>query len=189
MSLSPFDISRAWTFDDLIDASDLPDDGRRYEIVDGNLVVTPPPTQIHQLLAGDLADQLRDGSPGGWRFQVELALPLADDHVRVPDLTVFRWPLEHPRPDPRNPVGPADVGLVVEVVSPRTRRTDRFAKPGEYAEAGIPLFWRLETDPTVVLQTFALVGGTYEPTGTLAASGEVNVPWGRLVVDLVALAV
>ncbi|MEH0984221.1 Uma2 family endonuclease [Micromonospora sp. CPCC 205556] len=35
----------------------------------------------------------------------------------------------------------------MEVVSPGTRRTDRFAKPGEYAAAGIPFYWRVEQDP------------------------------------------
>ncbi|MGK5518006.1 Uma2 family endonuclease [Micromonospora sp. URMC 107] len=42
---------------------------------------------------------------------------------------------------------PDDVILAVEVVSPGTRRTDRFAKPGEYAAAGIPFYWRIEQDP------------------------------------------
>ncbi len=42
---------------------------------------------------------------------------------------------------------PADVVLAIEVVSPSTKTTDRFAKPGEYAAAGIPCYWRIERDP------------------------------------------
>jgi Uma2 family endonuclease len=42
------------------------------------------------------------------------------------------------------------VVLAVEVVSPGTRRVDRFAKPGEYAAAGIRYYWRIEQDPVHV---------------------------------------
>ncbi|MFF5057209.1 Uma2 family endonuclease [Micromonospora sp. NPDC000663] len=38
----------------------------------------------------------------------------------------------------------------MEIVSPGTRRIDRFAKPGEYAAAGIPYYWRIEQDPVHV---------------------------------------
>ncbi|MDG4796646.1 Uma2 family endonuclease [Micromonospora sp. WMMD1082] len=50
-------------------------------------------------------------------------------------------------PSDRSRLRPADVVLAVEVVSPGTRRVDRFAKPGEYAAAGIPFYWRIEQDP------------------------------------------
>jgi len=174
MSLSPPDVDRCWTVADL---RELPHDGRRYELVDGNLAVTPPSSQVHQDIASDLRDALRDEAPAGWRTRVEYLLPLAHDHVRVPDVVVFRWPLEHPRDDPRNPLGPADVGLVVEVVSPRSRRTDRFAKPAEYAAAGIALYWRVETEPELVLHAFELRGGGYQPVPHRLV---VPVPWGSL---------
>ncbi|MBK5306864.1 MAG: Uma2 family endonuclease [Frankiaceae bacterium] len=184
MSLSPPHIQRGWT---LADLPGLPDDGQRYELVDGGLVVTPPATQRHQDLASDLRDRLAAAAPPGWRVRYEYALPFADDTQRVPDVVVYRWPLQHPRPDERNPLGPPDVGLIVEVVSPRTRRTDRFAKPGEYAEAGIPLFWRLETEPGLVLHTFALRGATYEPTAQIRERGAVIAPWGELMLDVTSL--
>ncbi len=176
MSLSLPDLGRGWT---LADLDDLPDDDCRYELVDGGLVVTPPPTQRHQDLALELYERLRDAAPIGWRVRHEYPLPFADDTQRVPDVLVHRWPLQHPRADPRNPLGPADVGLVVEVVSPRTRRTDRFAKPGEYADAGLPLFWRLETEPDLALHAFALRGDAYEPV-----AGDPPVPWGRCALDV-----
>lgn len=181
MSLSPSDLDRVWTFADL---QSLPDDGHRYEIVDGNLLVTPSPPQVHQIWGGGLRDQLFLAAPAGWRCGTAMAVPLGADHVRVPDVVVHRWPPAHPRDDVRNPVGPLDVGLVVEVVSPRSRRTDRFAKPGEYADAGIPIFWRLETDPTLVLHSFVLGADGYRPEQVLAARGRLRVPWGSLDVDL-----
>ncbi len=184
MPVFPPDLHRGWTLDDL-DA--LPDDGRRYELVDGGLVVTPPPTQWHQMLAGGLRERLQAAAPPGWRAHLEFPVPFDEDTQRIPDVVVHRWPLQHPRDDRRNPVGPADVGLVVEVVSPSTRRTDRFAKPGEYAEAGIALFWRLETEPELVLHPFVLSGAGYEALPPVRDQGSVPVPWGRLVVDLTAL--
>lgn len=184
MSLPPPHIHRGWS---LADLPGLPDEGQRYELVDGGLVVTPPATQRHQDVASDVRDRLAAAAGPGWRVRYEYALPFADDTQRVPDVVVFRWPLEHPRVDARNPLGPADVGLIVEVVSPRTLRTDRFAKPGEYAEAGIPLFWRLETDPELVLHAFALRDARYEPTAEIRGRGAVAVPWGQLVLDVPSL--
>jgi Uma2 family endonuclease len=184
MSVAPPDLSRGWTLDDL---DGLPDDGQRYELVDGGLVVTPPPTQRHQLLGYDLHDRLRAAAPPGWRVRPEFPLPFAEDTQRTPDVVVHRWPLQHPRDDERNRVGPADVALIVEVVSPRTRRTDRFAKPGEYAEAGIGLFWRLETEPELVLLPFVLGSAGYEPVVPVRGRGSAPVPWGELTLDLSTL--
>ena len=161
------------------------DDGLRYELVDGNLVVTPP-TQRHQWLGDALAAQLRAAAPAGWRVVTELRLPLGDD-LRIPDLVVHRWPLREPRADPANPLGPRDLGLLIEIVSPRTRKTDRFTKPGEYAAAGVPLFWRLETDPELVLHPFVLTAGSYLAAAPVATRGVAPAPWGDVVVDLDAL--
>ena len=184
MSVAPPDLHRGWTLDDL---HLLPDDGQRYELVDGGLVVTPPPTQLHQMLGDDLRERLQAVAPPGWRARHEFPLPFAQDTQRVPDVVVHRWPPQHPRSDERNPVGPSDVGLVVEVVSPSTRRTDRFAKPGEYAEAGIALFWRLETEPALVLHPFVLDGDAYRPLAPVHERGSVPVPWGSLLVDVTTL--
>ena len=173
------DLARTWTRAEL---ETLPDDGLRYELVDGNLVVTPP-TQRHQWLGDALAAQLRAAAPADWRVVAELPLPL-DDDLRIPDLAVHRWPLRAPTDDPANPLGPADLGLLVEVVSPRTRKTDRFTKPGEYAVAGVPLFWRLETEPELVLHPFILTAGVYAAAPTVTARGSVPAPWGDVVVDL-----
>lgn len=181
--MSVLSADRIWTFADL---DELPDDGRRYELVDGNLVVTPPPTQQHQQRAGRLQEQLAAAAPDGWRVCKEFPLPLGDD-LRQPDVAVYRWPPRHPRDDPRNPVGAPDVGLVVEVASPRTRKTDRFAKPGDYAEAGIALSWRLETEPDLVLHAFALRQDAYVPVAQVRTAGLVPVPWGELSVDLDAV--
>lgn len=117
---------------------ELPDDGLRYELVDGNLA-----------------------TPG---------LPLEDD-LRVPDVVVHRWLLQASTIDPANPLGPVDVGLLVEVVSPRTRKVDRAMTPGEYATAGVRVFWPLETVPEFVAHPFGLTGCTYAAARAVTVSG------------------
>ncbi len=145
------DLAGPWTFAQL---AGLPDDGRRYEVVDGHLVVTPPPSQPHQLVAARLHAQLVRACAPAWEAVFEYALPLGTDG-RVPDVAVVRRRPLGPA-HPPYPYGPEEFGLVVEVTSPSTRKTDLFAKPGEYAEAGIPLFWRVEVDPELVVHAFRL---------------------------------
>jgi Uma2 family endonuclease len=136
-------------------------------------------------VAARLHAQLAPSCPDGWEVAQEYALPLGTDG-RVPDLAVVRR-----RPLARGtqpyPQGPGDFGLVVEISSPSTRKTDLFAKPGEYAEAGIPVFWRLETEPDLVLHPYALTGTGDEPLPPVHEQGSVPVPWGSMVVDLRAL--
>jgi Uma2 family endonuclease len=98
---------------------------------------------------------------------------------RVPDLAVVTADAPVGRGRPPYPVGPEHVGLVVEVVSPSSRKTDRFAKPGEYDEAGIPLFWRVETEPDLLLLAHRLVDGAYRQVAEVTASAAVPVPWGE----------
>ncbi len=167
-----------WRFDEL---GDLPDDERRYEVVDGLLVVSPPPTFWHQVVSAALLRQLSAQAPPGWRVLFELGLPMGSDG-RVPDLSVVsaRAPTGAGAPLP----GPEHVGLVVEVVSPSSRKTDRFAKPGEYAEAGIPLFWRVETEPGLLIVAYGLRGGAYEQVGTVDGAGVAPAPWEPVQLDL-----
>lgn len=178
------ELAGPWRFDDL---ADLPDDGLRYEVVDGLLVVSPPPSQRHQLIGAELMRQLLPQCPPQWRVVYQFAVPMGTDG-RVPDVVVVAADAPVGRGRPPYPAGPEHVGLVVEIVSPSSRKTDRFAKPGEYAEAGIPLFWRLETDPELLLVAHRLAGSSYEEVTVLRGSGEVPVPWGAATIDVAALA-
>jgi Uma2 family endonuclease len=125
--------------------------------------------------------QLAAEAPSGWRVLLELGLPLGTDG-RVPDLTVVS---ARARRGPGAPLpGPEHVGLVVEVVSPSSRKTDRFAKPGEYAEAGIPLFWRVETEPDLLVVAHRLRGAVYEQVAVVDGTGSAPAPWGPVRLDL-----
>jgi Uma2 family endonuclease len=178
--LAPFDRRDAWTLDDL---ADLPHDGLRYEVVDGALVVTPPPTVVHEDVARRLFLALVRQAPDGLEAVTESALRLGTDG-RVPDVGVIRAGA----PVRRRQVGrPADQWvLAVEVVSHSSRKTDRFFKPIEYAQAGIPAYWRVETEPEPLLVVHQLVGDRYDVVQELTGRGVAEVPF-RVELDLPSL--
>lgn len=122
-----------FTVDDL---ASTPDDGHRYELLDGLLLVTPAPGVAHQTAVGALLVLLHAAMPEG---HLVLPAPFAlriNEHTEVqPDLIVA----------PRKAFGEQHLDqvpdLVVEVLSPTTRRVDLGAKMETYAEFGIPHYW------------------------------------------------
>ncbi|NES16040.1 MULTISPECIES: Uma2 family endonuclease [Micromonospora] len=164
---------RRWREQDLLD---LPENGSRYELIDGSLHVTPPAGPDHHELADDIRMSLRLAAPAGWRVIRETGVRIPDGNL-IPDITVLK-------PDaPRGQLwtDPADVALVVEVESPNSRRHDRFTKPALYAEAGIPHYWRVERgDFGPVVYRYQLAKGVhYDPLGTIGPDDPVQLdePW------------
>jgi Uma2 family endonuclease len=141
-----------WTERDL---EALPEDGHRYEILDGNLIVTPPAGFEHQNISMNLALILNRASPAGWKVLAELGIRLPGGNL-IPDLVALK-PGAVPSPDWHD----ADhVALVVEIASKSTETNDRGNKPIVYAKAGIPAYWRI--DRTGTLFVYSLVSeGTY----------------------------
>ncbi|MEU0961392.1 Uma2 family endonuclease [Micromonospora aurantiaca (nom. illeg.)] len=129
-----------YTLEDLLT---LPDDAPRVELVDGVFQVTPSPTLGHQTISSLLWLWLRSHAPVHLRASQAVGVGLSPNTSRQPDVLLHHAEL----PSDRSLLRPADVVLAVEIVSPGTRRVDRFAKPGEYAAAGIPFYWRIEQDP------------------------------------------
>jgi Uma2 family endonuclease len=72
-------------------------------------------------------------------------------------------------------IGPGDLLLAVEVMSPSSVATDRVAKPAQYAAAGIPHFWRLELDGPVLVR-YALDGEVYREVGRDTGVAQVEQP-------------
>jgi Uma2 family endonuclease len=154
-----------WTVDDLPEDVDL-----RCELVDGALLVTPPPVLLHQHVATQLLLRIAPALPTGWRAIGEAGVRFDDRNLRVPDVLVLdRRALDKDLASPR------DLLLAVEVMSPSSVSTDRVAKPAQYAAAGIPHFWRLEPDP-LVLVTYALAGEVYRETGRWTDEAAVDEP-------------
>ncbi|MCG5438897.1 Uma2 family endonuclease [Micromonospora foliorum] len=164
-----------------VDLQNLPDDDSpRVEFVDGALQVTPFPTLGHQDIAGLLWTWLRRHAPADIRATQAVAVELGYDASRRPDVLLCRADV----PSDRSWLRPHEVVLAVEIVSPGTRRVDRFAKPGGYAAAGIPFYWRIEQDPVHVYAY--RIGDRVGPGGErqyeLVADGadviELTVPFG-----------
>lgn len=167
-----------WTIADLLA---LPDDENRYELVDGHLVVTPPPPPWHQAIGARLLVQLARQCPAEWEPIYESLLAYGRT-ARVPDVLVVRSSALQDRH--RSHLVPADVGLVVEIVSRSSRRRDRLDKPAEYAAQGIPLMWRVELEPDVVVHPFRLEGRSWVASAVVEHEGLVPVPWGEIELDL-----
>ena len=135
---------RPLTYDDLLA---MPDDGQRYEIIGGELFVNPPPTWGHQLVIGRFYELLRDyarGSHGGQVAFAPFGVLFSPNDAVEPDLIFLA--ADRPRvPSKDNTINyPPD--LVVEVISPSSRRKDRVAKMALYARAGVSEYWT--ADPT-----------------------------------------
>lgn len=162
-SLSPW---REWTVEDL---ESLPDDGRRYELIDGILSVSPAPLPLHQRALRELLIVLHAGCPA--EDEVFCApldwQPDARNSIQ-PDLLVVR----------RRDVGPRSIRrpllLAVEILSPTTRRRDQSLKRRVYEEAGVVSYWMFDPEvPSLVV--CELVEGRYVEAAKAIGGEEVHV--------------
>lgn len=136
-----------WTAADL---REIPDDRNRYEIIDGELFVSPSPTLWHQMLLARLfraVDSYVEAHKLGNVIFAPADVELADDTVVEPDLFVF------PVLEGKLPVrweGSAGLLLVIEILSPSTARVDRTVKRKRYQREGVPEYWIVDGDARVV---------------------------------------
>jgi Uma2 family endonuclease len=144
-----------WTVADL---DQLPEDGHRYELIDGVVQVSPSPSDEHQEVGNVLWSVLRAVVPPGFRVTTAVGVTISDDRYLIPDVLVVRG--DHVR---EGDFEADEVLLAVEVVSKSTRSMDRWHKPHLYAAGGIPAYWRIELDPLHLI--------AYE-LDTTGASGE-----------------
>lgn len=118
------------------DLEAMPDDGRRHELIDGTLLVTPAPTPRHQRVSMRLSARLYEcADPGLEVLTAPLDVVLADDTVVQPDLLVAP---AHAFSDKDLPAAPL---LVIEILSPSTRLIDLNLKKARYELAGCPHYW------------------------------------------------
>jgi Uma2 family endonuclease len=176
----PDHVQEGWTVDLL---ETLPDDGLRYEIIDGTLIVSPSPVPVHQraivrltvlLVAACPADHEVFVAPLDWQPDQRTSLE--------PDLLVVR----------KDRIGEKNITqtptLVVEVLSPGSARIDRMIKFSRYAEGGIGQYWIVDPrEPSI--QVFTLVDGAYvlltQANGEQPCSIDGPVPVTVVPVDLV----
>ncbi|MGN6609381.1 MAG: Uma2 family endonuclease [Jatrophihabitans sp.] len=142
------------------------DDRHRWELHEGNLVMTPSPTPRHMVAVAQLYSQLHSQLPADLTAvpDVDLDLQLAPEGqpgtARRPDLVVVRR-AEFERVDRDGGLlRAAATLLVVEVVSPGSRRVDTLVKRREYADAGVPHYWIIDLNPRPTLLACRLGDGS-----------------------------
>ena len=163
------------------------------ELVEGRLLMTPSPAPDHNRAGFRMAVELERQLPPGLEVipdmdvDLELAPAEAPGTVRRPDLIVL--PLEA-RKRVRAEGGiirASEVLVVMEVLSPGSRRTDHVHKRGEYADAGIPHYWIIDTTEPVSLLACHLAGEFgYADGGSVTGTFSATEPF-PVKIDLGAL--
>jgi len=157
----------------------LPNDGRRYEIHDGELCVTPAPSLEHQIISARLSFQLMkwlETRPGGLLLYAPLDVILAD---RPDETTIVQPDILYIAPDRMRLTsrrgmegGPT---VAIEILSPSTRTMDRVTKRRLYARYGVPHLWLIDPDAHAV-EAFALENDRYVLAATAAGAEAVDLP-------------
>ena len=168
MTVMPRD--HEWTVADL---ANTPDDGLRYELVDGVLLVSAAPSNMHQIVLGELYVLLRAACPADARVMLAPTdYQPTQRRSLQPDLLVAR----------RSDVGTVPISapllLAVEVLSPSTRSVDLLLKRGVYAESGVAAYWVVDPlEPSI--QAWTLLDGDWVDAGRVVGDDELalDVPF------------
>lgn len=124
----------------------FPEDGRRHEIINGEHYVTASPVLRHQRVSRHIQFQLYEQieqQGKGEVFNAPTAVQLSESDVVEPDLLVVLASQERRLRETRVD-GPPD--LVVEILSPSTRRLDREVKLALYRRAGVSEYWIVDPE-------------------------------------------
>src|SRR5262245_51070194 len=157
----------------------LPNDGRRYEIHDGELCVTAAPSFEHQLILSNLLRVLfrhvPDIAPG-------LILPAPTDVILADhsdETTIVQPDILYLAPDRMSVTSrrglEAAPTLAVEILSPSTRTTDRVVKRRLYARYGTQNLWLVDPDAGVV-EALVLEGDRYVLAVSAAGADACDLP-------------
>jgi Uma2 family endonuclease len=153
-------LTRPLTYDDLCE---LPHDSNRYEIIGGELIVSPSPNRSHQTVSMRLSlliGQYVAARELGEVYAAPVDVRLSPHNVVEPDLLFIR----QDRLGIYGPTGPVEGApdLVVEIISPSSRTMDRVRKAALYADSGVPEYWIVDPGKRQV-EMLVLAQGQYEP--------------------------
>lgn len=152
-----------------------PDDGRRYELYDGEVFVIPFPILLHQLVSGRLHLALNDyvKEHGGVVLYAPLDIVLTDYDVVQPDLLLFTAQRQHllnPRQVTRVPPD-----LAIEILSPGTARNDRGRKKQLLAQHGVREYWLVDPEP-ISIEVHSLREDGFVVASVATGSTQVDSP-------------
>jgi len=161
-----------WTYDDYLR---LPDDGNRYEIVEGVLYVTNAPGFDHQFAVHQIAVAFElwlRANPGGVVLTAPFEVHLPGIARPVQPDVLFITTERRPAPGAGFFEGAPD--LVVEVLSPGTMRTDRYVKFDAYERAGVREYWLLDPHARFVEVYVRTEGGEFVLLGQFLADESIR---------------
>jgi Uma2 family endonuclease len=127
----------------------LPDDGNRYEIIDGERFVTPAPSRLHQVTAFRLAVLLDAYATEIGQLCLMAPLDVIFDRRTAVQPDVLVTP-RVPSATPQSLLSVNALTLAVEVVSPSTRRVDQRQKRALYAAMRVPEYWIVDAEQRTV---------------------------------------
>jgi len=162
--------STVFTYDDYLS---LPGDGKRYEIIDGDLSMTPAPSPEHQRVLGRLFRQLDEvvrRNQLGEVFISPIDIVLSMTNVVQPDLVFISEEQKH-IVTKRNVVAPPD--LVVEILSESTEKADRTMKKTLYERYGVKEYWIVDAESQQV-EIHILKEGKYVSPTTFSINDTVK---------------
>ncbi|MDF2670663.1 MAG: Uma2 family endonuclease, partial [Paenibacillus sp.] len=138
----------------------MPDDGQRYEIFDGALeMMSPGPSRNHQTVGGELEFILKQSCRSDYLiYDAPFDVILSERNVLQPDIMMIQRSRQH-IVTMRGIEGPPD--LVVEIISPGSRKRDRIKKMSIYAKHSILEYWVVDSDART-LEQYRLAGEKYE---------------------------
>jgi len=163
------------------DLERTPEDGRRYELYDGEVFVVPAPIPRHQVVQQLIAEALRRhaSAHGGFSVDSPIDIVFSDYDVLQPDVVLFTAA--------RARLGDLDrvirdaPDLCVEILSPSTEATDRGRKMQMFARYGVGEYWI--ADPSArTIEVYALGGNEYALT---QCAGHGDVVASHILPDLV----
>ena len=162
-----------------VDLEDLPtDDGHRYELIDGVLLVSPGPQLPHQDVVGNLHRLLRAACPKHLKVVLApFAVAISDDTELQPDLLVA------PRAQFTRKELPGAPLLAIEVLSPSTRRVDQLLKRDRLQQAGCASYWLVDPEEPSLL-ALELRDGVYVEVARVSGDEvwEAELPFPMTVV-------
>jgi Uma2 family endonuclease len=137
----------------------LPETGPRYQLIQGDLYMAPAPNRFHQEISRNLQFELHSylkRNPIGKLFDAPFDVYLDETNVFQPDIIIV---LNERLGILTEEGAEGAPDLVVEILSPKTRRLDLVNKKQEYARAGVNELWVIDPEPrTIIIHQFALDG-------------------------------